>query len=402
MPRTSQRIRIIQYLVAKTVWANSFQESSYIEDTGLINEETPEELLAFIYTKRYLEPRTPVPKSHEWCESVLPKYDDTRFRQIMRISRHAFAFILQSIKSHPTFTNNSQNNQRCVEQQLQIALFRFGRFGNAASIMEVSRAFGVSEGTVVNCTRRVINAILGLEDTYLRWYTTRESTDMKNRIYQKSGFSNCLGFLDGTAIVLAEKPVKDGEFYFNRKEEYGFNCQIIADLDARIRFFFLGYPASVHDARCIKESNLCGYPQDFFNNGEYILADSAYTLSNNILTPFKKPASLLADNAAFNKILSSVRVRVEHCIGILKNRFQSLKGMRQRVVGKKDARHVIQWAKACAILHNMVLEVDWWDERDAGDVVSAPRPITEMSHESIATAAHRELIMKQVLQYNYL
>src|SRR5215471_15579890 len=146
--------------------------------------------------------------------------------------------------------------------------------------------------------------------------------DMKRRISQESGFSHCLGFLDGTTIVLAEQPVKDGEFYSNRTSQYGLNCQIVADLDARIRFFFCGYPASVHDSRCIEESDFCRRPQDFFDGPEYVLADSAYTLSNTILTPFKKPASLQPDNAAFNKIFSSMRVKVEHCIGILKNRFQ--------------------------------------------------------------------------------
>ena len=87
---------------------------------------------------------------------------------------------------------------------------------------------------------------------------------MKAHIFEKSGFSNCLGFLDGTTIVLAEKPVKDGELYFNRKSEYGLNCQIISDLDARIRFICTGYPASVHDSRCASESDLGIHPEDFF------------------------------------------------------------------------------------------------------------------------------------------
>src|ERR1700761_1214852 len=114
---------------------------------------------------------------------------------------------------------------------------------------------------------------------------------MKRRIHQLYGFRNCLGFLDGTTIVFAEKPTKDGEFYYNRKSQYGLNCQIVADLDARIRFFFFGDPASVHDSRCIEESAFCQHPEDFLKGPEYVLADSAYTLSKTILTPFKKPAS---------------------------------------------------------------------------------------------------------------
>jgi hypothetical protein len=41
-------------------------------------------------------------------------------------------------------------------------------------------------------------------------------------------------------------------------------------------------------------------------------------------------------------MLSSVQVKVEHCIGILKGRFQSLKGMWQRIAGKKSSQEVVK------------------------------------------------------------
>ena len=214
MPRTAERTRIIQNLEALVIWKNFFEDSDNESNKesdddvnfGFINEDTPEELLEFVYAQRYLEPRTSVPKSRDWIENILPKYDDERFRQMLRVSRHAFEFVLKSIESHSVFQTNSSAKQFPVERQLQIALFRFGRFGNAASVKDVSRTFGVSEGTVVNATRRVIEAILGLEDTYLRWYTSEEMAKMMQRIYLISGFPYCVGFLNGTTIVLAEKP----------------------------------------------------------------------------------------------------------------------------------------------------------------------------------------------------
>jgi DDE superfamily endonuclease len=409
MPRTAERKKIIQNLEELIIWKNfeisddeDIEKELDDEFVDFIDMETPEELLALVHATRYLEPRAPVPKSRDWSENILPKYDDYRFRQTLRVSREAFEFILQNIKSHPVFQNNSSAKQFPIEYQLQIALFRFGRFGNSASLKDIERTFGVSEGTVINATRRVVEAILSLEDKYLRWYTVEESTEIKRRIYQMSGFPHCLGFLDGTTIVLAEKPVKDGEFYFNRKSEYGLNCQIVADLDARIRFFFCGYPASVHDSRCIGESDFCGSPEEFFDEREYVLGDSAYTLSSTILTPYKKPASLHPENAKFNQILSSMRVRVEHCIGILKNRFQSLKGMRQRISGRKSARQVVFWVKACAILHNMILELDGWDERnvDEGSIDDEQVFAVEAIDEEATITAWRETVKQQVLQHN--
>jgi len=411
MPRTSERAKIIQeleaYIVSKDFlddWAD-FETNKQQDDNnlGFIDLETPEELLEFLYAHRYLEPRNRIPKSRHWSENVLPNYDPVRFRQTLRVSREGFQDILENIKSHHTFQAVHSGHQLPVEQQLQIALFRFGRFGNAASLEDIVRTFGVSKGTVVNATRRVIEAVLSLEDKYLCWFTPEESVNMKRRIRRISGFRNCLGFLDGTTIVLEEKPVKDGEVYYNRKSRYGLNCQIVADLDARIRFFFCGYPASVHDSRCIEESIFGQHPEDFLDDLEYVLADSAYTLSKTVLTPFKKPASLRPDNATFNKLLSSMRVRVEHCIGILKNRFQSLKGMRQRIRGRKSAKHVVDWVKACAILHNMLLEYDEWELRGAGQGLS-PRQsfVADKIAEDDVAAAYRKHIKKQVLRYNSL
>ena len=330
MPRKSERKEITEYLEAYIVWKDFFEdleankEPDHGDDNnfGIITEDTPEELLEFLYAQRYLQPRNRIPKSRHWSENVLPNLDPMRFRQALRVSREGFQDILENIKTHDVFQAKPSAHQLPVEHQLQIALFRLGRFGNGSSVQDIAQIFGVSEGTIVNATRRVIKATLSLEDRYLCWYTPEESARMKRRIHRMSGFRNCLGFLDGTTIVLAEKPVNHGEFYYNRKSQYGLNCQIVADLDARIRFFFCGYPASVHDSRCIEESEFCQHPRDFLDDLEYVLADSAYTLSNTVLTPFKKPASLRPNNAAFNKLLSSMRVKVEHCIGIWKNRFK--------------------------------------------------------------------------------
>lgn len=415
MPRSSERRRIIETLEALIVWENLAESSDEeeLDDDDEITGDNPEELLELIYSQRYLEPRVLVPKSREWAERVLPNHDDRRFRRTLRMSRSSFHFVLENIQSHRVFLKK-KGSQLPVEIQLQISLYRFGRFGNGASVADVAERFGVSEGVVIKSTRRVVKAIISLEDVYLSWFTASEAANMKKRILVESGFRNCLGFLDGTTIVLADKPVDNGEVYYSRKCVYGLNCQIVSDLDRRIRFFFLGYPASVHDSRCIKESRFCTKPEEYFNPGEYVLADSAYTLSEYILTSFKKPASLNPENADFNQILSSMRVCVEHCIGILKNRFESLKGMRHRIRDKKSAKEVVEWAKACAILHNMILEdsvefeVESDDDESSSSSEGEEREIEDDDNEPSSTSEReergdlnrREIIKREVLLYN--
>ena len=59
------------------------------------------------------------------------------------------------------------------------------------------------------------------------------------------------------------------------------------------------------------------------------MADSAYPPARETALAYKKPAhgQLSQENPKFNFLHANLRVRIEHCIGILKARFQSLKGI---------------------------------------------------------------------------
>lgn len=82
-----------------------------------------------------------------------------------RVSREAF----QEIKDHQVFsTKQSGNEQFLVQDQLAIALYRFRRYDNAASVGNVSRHFGLAEGTIVLFTERVMQAVHSLRYRYLR------------------------------------------------------------------------------------------------------------------------------------------------------------------------------------------------------------------------------------------
>lgn len=49
-----------------------------------------------------------------------------------------------------------------------------------------------------------------------------------------------------------------------------------------------------------------------------------------------------------------VRIHIEHTIGILKMRFQSLRELPIRLKDKNSAKHAVDWIKACIIMHNMI------------------------------------------------
>jgi len=55
--------------------------------------------------------------------------------------------------------------------------------------------------------------------------------------------------------------------------------------------------------------------------GEYLLADSAYELTSTVQTPFKGQQGKSGEKKTYNLYLSRARVKIEHCFGLLKNRF---------------------------------------------------------------------------------
>ncbi|XP_055356364.1 uncharacterized protein LOC129601553 [Paramacrobiotus metropolitanus] len=254
----------------------------------------------YLELTRYPDPRLTVPKSSNFMRNILPNLDDERFRQEFRMSQSTFEIVLGKIANHQIFVSNNPKPQSSVSDQLTIALYRFGNSGNAASIGKTARRFGLSEGTVELFTRRVIAALLSLEDEVIRWPSPEEKLAIKTKIRSEYHFPNCIGFVDGTDIVLEYRPGLNGVDYFNRKRRYAIAAMIVCDADRRILFASCGYPGSVHDARVFKNSPLETNSSQYFNGDEYILGDSAYSCTTTVIPPFRKNQIPTQNSDAFN------------------------------------------------------------------------------------------------------
>lgn len=154
--------------------------------------------------------------------------DPKRFRRNLRVNPNTFDELVERIKDHPEFSNQSTAEQYPVEIQLAIALYRFGHDGNAASVEGIAQWAGVSAGMVVKSTYRVIIAFLALHDSVIHWPSDQEKEDAKAWVREAScddwGGGYCMA--DGTLVPLFEKPGYHGEVYFDRKSNYSLNIQV--------------------------------------------------------------------------------------------------------------------------------------------------------------------------------
>lgn len=146
----------------------------------------------------------------------------------------------------------------------------------------------------------------------------------------------------------------------------------MCDHNLRIRDIFTGYPGSVHDARVFRTSPLCDTLAEKCEEF-HLLGDSAYPLSQHLLTPFPDRGFLTRPQINYNMQHSSNRIKIEHCNGVLKQKWRQLYHVKLR-----NIRLIVNFIRACCVLHNLGLQdgvvLDANDENE--ELVEEP-PILE-------------------------
>ncbi|POW21953.1 hypothetical protein PSHT_01798 [Puccinia striiformis] len=217
--------------------------------------------------------------------------------------------------------------------------------------------YNISPGSVENYTNRIMFAIIEtLEKKHVYWPTTQQRSAFTSTLAGKTVFDGCIGFVDGTFFPLTSAPRKHKEDYWMRKMVYAVNSLIVCNWQRRVIYAVHGWCGSAHNQRVYKNSQ---FPRNYFSPGKYLLANSAYTATDTIIPAFRRSPgrSLPPEKQQFNYKLSHNRVIVEHTIGMLKNRFQSLKSLTIEILGKKSATRLNIWIQTCVVLHNYLLDL---------------------------------------------
>lgn len=109
----------------------------------------------------------------------------------------------------------------------------------------------------------------------------------------------------------------------------------------------------MHDSRVFRYSELqhmCN--NDFFYEDSHLLGDSAYTLQDKVMTPYRDDGHLTPQQTYYNTILSRNRVMAECAIGVLKMRWRRLLDMCDMRLVQLIPFYVV----TCCILHNICVK----------------------------------------------
>ncbi|VEN53371.1 unnamed protein product [Callosobruchus maculatus] len=126
--------------------------------------------------------------------------------------------------------------------------------------------------------------------------------------------------------------------------------QAVCDHRRKIIDLFVGYPGSVHDSRVFHNSPL-KLSLEQKCAPYYLLADSGYPLQKHVLTPYRDRGNLNRYQNNFNVKLSRNRYVIEHCFGILKQKFRQLYHVKLR-----DIPLIVHFIRAACVLHNIAID----------------------------------------------
>jgi hypothetical protein len=191
------------------------------------------ETLGQLYSEYYLNSRQEINKDGQQLHLLLHDYKFNRpeiFRSYLLIDPGCFDDLVNVLKDDPVFHNNSNNPQMPIDEQLAIALFRLGHYGNAASTLKIVLWAGVGFGTVPLVTNHVLKTTCSerFRESALRWSSPQAKEASKAWIQDASCPAWRDGWLmvDGTLVPLFMHPGFFGNTFFDRKSNYSLNVQV--------------------------------------------------------------------------------------------------------------------------------------------------------------------------------
>lgn len=291
------------------------------------------------------------------------------------MQRRSFDFIYTLIRDHPCFCPSEGRPQVDVRVQLLVALARFCCLGSASR--KFAASFKVSHGSVLTYCSRVCEALIAVEERFIRWPSAARRRVLEDYGLSEFGFEGYIGNQDGTHFYLKHSPAFQcyPESYYDTMHSggYGYNVLLTADHTGSIIHYSLGWPGSVHDASIQQHSLMYREPWKFFEKGQYIFVDCGFLRTMTSVPPYKEPAGQLPHNSAFNHAMRKGRCRIEHVNAQLKSRFGSLKKIPIAINEASDHERANNWIRACLILHNILIRLkDEWEFYEVPEEFEGP------------------------------
>lgn len=276
------------------------------------------------------------------------------------------------LQEYDSFTNGHKKTwaRESPVTNVQTELYVFLWFAaNKCSLRDVALKFGISVSTAHKVIEKIMEFLVSLGPKYIQF---SRSEAEKAEVAEK--FVSVLGCIDGTSIHIQTPAHKIKSTYVNRHDIPCLTLQAICDYNKCFIDVFTGIPGKIHYARVLKLSMINSQLPMLCEKGNYhIIGDSAYSIREWLLTPYRDYGNLTADEKQFNKKICATRVLIENVFGLLKGRFRQLFQVSMHSVDK-----ISKFIVSCCILHNLCVV-----EKDSFPLESPPDQPQDEANELI-------------------
>ena len=265
-----------------------------------------------------------------------------------------------------------------VEIKLLICLRLLARGNVVDDIVELSR--GSDKSVRLFFKTFVVNFSNHFKKDFIRMPTGNDLKKVLD-VYQRLGFPGCIGSMDCTHVRWLCCPTEIANLCIGKEGFPTLSFQVVVDHARQINHVSVSGFGTMHDINMCtvdvivrndkyglldrrgksrnlyKEVEFVVYDKDGHAvkiRGAYLITDGGY----EGLSIFVNPNISRSDRAAivWSEFIEAVRKDVECTFGILKSRFQILKGIRFPEQNIVEATFV-----TCCIIHNMLLTLDHLD-----------------------------------------
>ncbi|XP_024882531.1 protein ANTAGONIST OF LIKE HETEROCHROMATIN PROTEIN 1-like isoform X1 [Temnothorax curvispinosus] len=344
--------------------------------------------------EKMLNKRRKVSRVQNYVETVVPGLTSQDFKAHFRMLPGTFEYLLSIIE--PILLREKTEGAPMISPRKQ-CLLALWRLATPDSLRSISDRFNVGRSTALYITRRVINALIELAPTVIKWPTNERVGQVWAGFEANSGFPKVIGAIDGTHINIPA-PKDDPAAYVNRKSHHSIQLQAICDHTCQFIHCYVGHVGSVHDQRVFRLSEVQSYLGDVskFPQDCHLVGDLAYKLHENLLIPYRDNGHMTQRQRNCNFCHASARIAIERAFGLLKGRFRSL--LTTLAMDRVDLipLHIL----ACCVLHNVCLmknddfNIEVIEDVDVIDCVMANNE--NMRDAAYAGAAKRDLIAQRL------
>ncbi|XP_060877917.1 putative nuclease HARBI1 [Metopolophium dirhodum] len=271
-----------------------------------------------------------------------------------------FEFLINLIGPKVAKENTNFRESISVSVRLAITL-RF--LSSGESYHSLMYTFKVSKQSISEIVPEVCEALISGLKNYIKMPTeTNEWLKISADYEEKWNFPHCLGALDGKHILL-QAPINSGSEFFNYKGH--FSIVLMALVDANYSFIYInaGCQGRISDGGVFKNTDLwkrlenksLNLPEPISLPGRdnpvpyVIVADDAFSLSENVMKPYPGHQTKGSKERIFNYRLSRARRVSENVFGIMSSIFRVLR--KPILLSPEKATSV---TLACAYLHNFL------------------------------------------------